>query len=193
MGQSEPWVYHGTDHFRAQKARGVLASVDKPEVVRLHLGAGRKYFRDYINIDLKGPKLDLVQDIRTLPYGDETVDEILMIHVIEHIWATKVELYLKEYYRVLKKGGKLIMEAPDLRKVLEFFKQDDPPAGLTYGALYGEGALKEGEREIEDMHKWCWTYSTLRQVAEKVGFKTSEEVAQFHVPQRDFRIVCVKE
>lgn len=191
MGQ-EYWAYHLTDHCREAKAGGVLAGVDRPDVVRLHLGAGNRYFRDYINVDVRGDRLDREADITSLPEGDGTVDEILLIHVFEHFWVDEADKILGEYYRVLKPGGRLVMEMPDLKKVLEFFKDPKAPLHVTYGALYGGYIFGSEGKTVEDLHKWCWTFETLAAIAKKVGFECEEGVPQYHLPQRDFRIVCVK-
>lgn len=191
MGQ-EYWAYHGSDHFRAQKAGEFLPGGGGEDVVRLHLGAGKRYFRGYVNIDVQGDRLDKKGDIRKLDYPDESVDEILAVHVFEHFWADEVEGILKEWNRVLKPGGKLILEMPDLKKVLKLFEDPKSPVNLTYGALYGGYIFGSEGKTVEDLHKWIWTFDTLSVLAEKAGFECQEEVAQYHVPQRDFRIVCVK-
>ena len=162
-------------------------------MVKLHLGAGKRYFRDYINIDLNGEGLDRRMDIRTLDYPDGSVDEIMLIHVWEHFWADEADAILKEYFRALKPGGKLIMEMPDIKKVLHFFTRPDAPVALTYRALYGGYINGEEAKCIESLHKWAWTYDTLAPLAEKVGFKCAEGVPQYHMVHRDFRIECTKE
>jgi len=54
----------------------------------------------------KFDKVDLVN----LPYPDEYFDEILSLETIEHV---QVPLkYIKELYRVLKPGGRLVLSAP---------------------------------------------------------------------------------
>lgn len=44
-------------------------------------------------------------------FADETFDAILMYHVIEHV--EKPEEIIQEIFRILKKGGKLIIATPD--------------------------------------------------------------------------------
>ena len=49
-------------------------------------------------------------DIRNLPYRDVSFDGILASHVLEHVYEdTKA---MEELYRILRKGGILIAEAP---------------------------------------------------------------------------------
>lgn len=55
-------------------------------------------------------KIDIVSDITCIPVENESFDVVLCTEVFEHI--PHPELALKEFYRILKKGGKLILTAP---------------------------------------------------------------------------------
>ena len=54
-------------------------------------------------------KFDKV-DLLNLPYGNNYFDEILSLETIEHVQSPL--MFLKELYRVLKPGGKLILSVP---------------------------------------------------------------------------------
>lgn len=95
---------------------------------------------------------------------------------------------------MLKPGGKLILEMPDLKKVLEHFKAEEISLTLTMLALYG-GSQVNGQpsERIEDLHKWAWTFETIKIPLEKAGFKEIvEKPAEYHFPIRDFRVEAVK-
>ncbi|HXM47106.1 MAG TPA: methyltransferase domain-containing protein [Pyrinomonadaceae bacterium] len=55
-------------------------------------------------------KLDIVSDISAIPLPDESFDAIVCVEVLEHL-PTPL-LALKEFSRLLKKGGRLIVTAP---------------------------------------------------------------------------------
>lgn len=55
-------------------------------------------------------KLDIVSDIIDIPLEDQSLDTILCVEVIEHVEDPL--LVFKEFSRLLKKGGKLILTAP---------------------------------------------------------------------------------
>jgi len=55
-------------------------------------------------------ELDIISDITNIPVQDESFDAIMCIEVFEHI--TNPLDALKEFNRILKKGGKLILTAP---------------------------------------------------------------------------------
>src|SRR5690348_3401520 len=55
--------------------------------IRLNLGAGRRRLDGYINVDLAPePPPDIQADARALPLPDAYADEILAIHLLEHLY-----------------------------------------------------------------------------------------------------------
>jgi predicted SAM-dependent methyltransferase len=94
-------------------------------MIKLNLGCGDKILPGYINVDVAseraGKKPDVISDIRKLTFNDNYADEILSVHVIEHFWRWEVSDILKEWIRVLKPGGKLILECPNLQAACEEF------------------------------------------------------------------------
>ncbi|NMB83853.1 methyltransferase domain-containing protein [Candidatus Roizmanbacteria bacterium] len=55
-------------------------------------------------------KIKIVSDITTIPLKNSSIDNILCTEVLEHL--PRPELAIKEFHRLLKKGGKLILTAP---------------------------------------------------------------------------------
>jgi predicted SAM-dependent methyltransferase len=74
---------------------------------------------DYTTTDLNSPLADVKADICNLPFKDEEFDVILCNHVLEHIPDdTKA---MQELYRILKKGGMVILQIPqDLSRETTF-------------------------------------------------------------------------
>jgi SAM-dependent methyltransferase len=88
------------------------AAVDLP--VKLNLGCGAHSRPDgYIHVDReREANPDLILDIETSrwPWRDQTVDEVLLNHVMEHIG--NVKWVYQETYRVLKPGGVMQINVP---------------------------------------------------------------------------------
>ena len=84
--------------------------------LRLHLGCGRTILKGWVNVDriaLRG--VDLTADLnacltRCLPFEDDSVDEFLMSHVIEHI--TDTLSLMQELHRIAKPGAILTARTP---------------------------------------------------------------------------------
>ena len=52
--------------------------------MKLNLGCGDLILEGYNNCDLYNPKADTKCDVTKLPFGNESVEEILAQHIIEH-------------------------------------------------------------------------------------------------------------
>lgn len=65
---------------------------------------------DYTTCDLESPLAKVKADICDLPFADATFDWILCNHVLEHI--PNDTQAMKELYRVLKPGGKALLQVP---------------------------------------------------------------------------------
>jgi predicted SAM-dependent methyltransferase len=158
------------------------------QAVKLHLGCGRKKLEGWLNCDLHDSDWDM--DIRDLPFADNSVSEIMAIHVCEHFYRHELTNVMVEWHRVLKVGGKIALELPCLDRVLSHFMSGSPD-NLTLWALYGApNTHQDGEPAL---HKWCWSKAEFRKVLEQAGFKNiMEETPHYHVPSRDMRFVAMK-
>ena len=156
--------------------------------MKLNLGCGSKKIEGFIGVDIKNA--DVVADIRHLPFPDESVDEIMAVHVVEHFYVREILKVLRNWYEVLKPGGLMVLELPCLDKVLKHFAAGSPE-NMTLWPLYGDpNTHKDGEPAL---HKWCWSTEQFRQLLKAVGFDDiREETPHYHQPSRDMRFVCIK-
>jgi SAM-dependent methyltransferase len=170
--------------------------------IKLNLGCGDKILDGYINVDVAneraGKQPDIVCDIRKLSvFEDDYCEEILSVHVFEHFWRWEVENILKEWMRVLKPGGKLILECPNLQAACEAFLRDPdlsalpgPEGQRTMWVLYGDPRWQDPLM----VHRWGYTPKSLAQVLFNCGFTDiKQEPAQFKLREpRDMRITGIK-
>ena len=88
--------------------------------MRLNLGCGDNKMTGYLNVDSQAACApDKVVDLEIFPwpFDDNSVDEIVMSHVLEHLGETK-DIYLsiiKELYRVCKAGAEINIKVPHPR------------------------------------------------------------------------------
>ena len=96
--------------------------------MKLNLGCGQNKQAGYVNTDREpAVQPDVVMDLEKFPwpFEDDSVDEVLAFHVLEHVGATP-ELFIRimqELYRVCRKGATVRIAVPHLRHD-NFF--DDP-------------------------------------------------------------------
>jgi SAM-dependent methyltransferase len=125
--------------------------------VILNIGCGESLLPDCINVDCTTNALvkpDLVCDVRkeALPYEDESVDEIWMIHALEHIELYYWEVIFKEFARVLKPNGILLLAYPEFEKCAKNFVDNTNDARSFWRAtLYGR-QLYPSDYHVVPMH-----------------------------------------
>lgn len=177
-------------------------SMSHPQaLIRLNLGCGDKILPGYINVDVapsrKGYKPDIQCDLRQLHCPDHYADEVMAIHVIEHFYYWEAEPLLREWLRVLKPGGKLILECPNLISACtEFLKSPDTAAlpdingKQTMWVFYGDPIWQDPLM----CHRWAYTPASLGRLLMQTGFvNVRQEPAQFKMKEpRDMRVVGEK-
>ena len=91
-------------------------------MLKLNLGCGSTKIPGYVNIDVeKKCKPDKVCNFlkEVLPFENESCDEILLFHTIEHIRRVSHGFVLANIHRVLKKNGTFYVSFPEFRKCYE--------------------------------------------------------------------------
>jgi len=170
--------------------------------VRLNLGCGDKILPGYVNVDVAetraGKRPDVLCDLHALTsFQDTSVDEILSVHVVEHFWRWEVVGVLKEWVRVLKPGGLMVLECPNLKSACEaFLANPDLHAGpgqegqRSMWVFYGDPSW----RDPLMVHRWGYTPQSLAALMAEVGLvNIRQEPAQFKLREpRDMRIVGEK-
>jgi SAM-dependent methyltransferase len=156
----------------------------------LHVGCGPvrigslPYFRDggwdeirydidpSVDPDIVGTSLDMSI------IEDGAVDAIWSSHNIEHVWSYEVPVVLREFRRVLRPDGFLVVLCPDVLQLAEAVVQGQleetlyhSPAGpiTTIDVLYGhQASLRAGNTYMA--HKMAFTSDTLAGHLLRAGF-----------------------
>ena len=170
--------------------------------IKLNLGCGDKILDGYINVDVvesrAGKKPDVICDLHDLSkFKSNSVDEILAVHVVEHFWQWEVVDILKEWTRVLKPGGKMILECPNLISAAEEFLKNSDVAAM--GGSEGQRSMwvfygDPGWKDPLMIHRWGYTPRSLATVMSTAGLsELKQEPAQFKLREpRDMRITGIK-
>ena len=126
-----------------------------------------------VNPDIVGT----LTDMKLVETG--SVDAVYSSHNIEHIYPHEVPIALREFYRVLKEDGMVVITCPDLQSVCEAVVQDkllEPLYESDIGPispidiLYGHrGFIAQGNEYMA--HKGGFTYSVLDGAFYEAGFK----------------------
>ena len=144
----------------------------------------------FTNIDaFPGDGVDVVCDARELQYEDNSVDEVVMLHAIEHFTLDDACMIIRKAFGWLKPGGTLIIEAPDVFKAVK----NSPSEFESIKGIFGDIAeLRKGRDGYQ--HKWGWTGALMQQELASAGFNVSEvtEGISHQRQWRDFRVVGYK-
>ena len=119
-----PKPYPIYDAHRIERL-SILDALNDPDVQNvcrgrvLDAGCGRKPYKslfknytEWIGIDKLNPLADVIGDVTKLPFKDETFDTILCTQTLQYVEEPGVAI--KEFNRVLKMGGHLILTVPFL-------------------------------------------------------------------------------
>ena len=86
--------------------------------LKLNLGSGQNPQQGFVNVDKHGAP-DLKYDLEALPWPwpDNSVSQILLVHVLEHLGATPDAFIgiMKEMYRVCEPGARIDIVVPHPR------------------------------------------------------------------------------
>ncbi len=135
---------------------------------KIHLGSGWHHIKDYVNVDKYVPhrthgfdvQADAGEYMQAVPL--DSVVEIVSKHMIEHLHRERAVRLMVLCFRAMKRGGRLILECPDLlsscRKFVESEGEADP------GGIFG------AHRYAGDTHLWGYSQKTLCRMVESVGF-----------------------
>jgi len=146
---------------RIIKENGLKNMVRYNKHIRLNLGSGGIEVPGYISVDKYDERANLIMDVWELDkyFPENSVEEMLASHLFEHINPYDSVETLVKWRKILKPGGKLIMEVPNIEELCKDFvvasKQE------RYGILnciYGSVNTRAGgdKSEITSPHMWGW-------------------------------------
>ena len=101
--------------------------------MRLNLGSGDRAIGGYLSVDIF-PPADVVCDLALeWPWPDSSVDEVQALDIIEHI-SDKVH-FMNELHRVLRPGGKAIIETPNAARGAGFWQDPTHKSGWVINSF----------------------------------------------------------
>jgi ubiquinone/menaquinone biosynthesis C-methylase UbiE len=169
--------------------------------MRVNFGAGRKVLDGYYNIDSEQhPKADRAPELiyvmefddgkirQQIPLEDGCADEVMSIHVLEHVHRFNADAVIAEFKRLLKDGGKLVLEVPNIEVACRNLINGTTDQ-LSLWAIYG--SPKSGGLFVS--HLWGYSPKTLTELVAAHGFKDIRIMPpQYHMKNRDFRLEAIK-
>lgn len=159
-------------------------------MVKVNLGSGKDYRDGYINIDngsIFNTKRDITADIFYYDMPLDSVDEILLSHLVMYIRPDEMEILLKRWYGWLKSGGKIEIETIDIEKVMVYALnpiEDKRVDSWGFTNIFGT--------EETGPHRWGWRADILEEKLKKVGFSSITKTFGDKNPNRDYKLIAIK-
>lgn len=157
--------------------------------MKINAGCGKRILPGWVNVDLC-QEADIRCDLAAIHkhFVAGSADVIMAIHVIEHLAPSSLPSVLRQFRAILKRGGRLILELPDVVKCARNLL-DGKPDQMGLWGLYGEPTNEtEPALKLAHVHKWGWTFATLGPVVAEAGFRdVVERQTEYHPVGRDCR------
>lgn len=105
--------------------------------------------------------------MQPIPLESEVASEIHSYHFIEHVFAWEAQAVIAEFRRLLKPGGLLVIECPNIKLAAENLLGGMPDQWCMW-PFYGD----PGQKNPYMTHKWGYTQKTLKRLLMDAGFNT---------------------
>jgi len=140
----------------------------------VNIGCGYRPLSGWVNLDLVPGYAEIVWDIRNgLPFKDQSVTALFCEHVIEHLTKEDGMRLVREFRRVVQKGGVARISTPDARKyLLSYVNNDD----FLRHPRFGDGRRPRLDLVNQMMrenghHLWVYDQHSLSTLLHEAGFE----------------------
>jgi hypothetical protein len=151
---------------------------------RIEIGSGSRPRDGYVHVDVaRFPHVEVLSKGVSLPFGDGWAEEILAIHMLEHVPPPRIKDVLAEWYRVLTSGGRLEIHVPNGAVLADALQErgGSDAVWAVQGAVFGYGC---GPTErtpaaltgVPD-HRILWTFPLLAASLSSAGFGDVRDVS----------------
>jgi len=156
-------------------------------VVRLDIGSGGRSERgaDWLGVDAYVPTADVQAEMGDLPFETESVEEIFSAHALEHVAIRQVLPTLQEWFRVLRPGGRLTLQVPDLAWCLIQWLAH-PTTGFELMRIFGN------QEHDGEYHRCGFTPQILAEQLTTVGFAVRKIDTIWSHAQQTLSVEAVK-
>lgn len=147
--------------------------------MKINIGCGKQTWADFFCVDaVRHPRARRAPDLlhafkfngevlaNPLPLPDAGADEVHSYHFLEHVYRWEAPALVREFHRLLKPNGLLVLELPNIAAAAKnlLAGMDDQ---MAMWPLYGD----PGHKDPFMCHRWGYTPATLVALLEAAGFE----------------------
>jgi predicted SAM-dependent methyltransferase len=127
-------------------------------------GSSAYYSFEEFNDVIKNKKLYWCDLTSKIPLDDNSIDVVFTSHFLGHLTKNQGESLLNDIFRLMKPGGLVRILVPDLDIAIKRFSEGD--INNTLGLFF-----YTSEECDFSAHKYNYTFGSLKDKLEKIGFK----------------------
>lgn len=153
---------------------------DEVSPLKVEVGCGHHPSPGYVHVDINrsARHLEHVGPVWDLPFENDSVEELLAIHVLEHVHPSDLSRTLSEWHRVLSPRGRLQIHVPNAPEIFTSFCNSSPSRkwaliNALFG-MYGGADISNpqqiGSRFRSD-HQAMYDLALLENVLREAGFR----------------------
>ena len=152
-----------------------MTLIDFKGKTRINLGSGKSTVlypslkESHFNVDVRQYEgTDLIADMRSLEFPDETFEEILISDCLDHVTYFEGKILLRKFVGWLTSKGTLQIHTPNLRFLAVALAQGDYHEALKW--LYGTDG--EGSTNYDsNVIRWCYSKEELSRLVTLNGLQ----------------------
>jgi glycogen(starch) synthase len=143
------------------------------DLIRVNLGCGELPLAGYINVDCRRvPEVDVVADVRRLPFAANSLFEIYSSHLVEHFPSHHLRRIILPYWKsLLRAGGNLRTVCPNWQVMLDRLQRGEMSLEDFHLVTFG------GQEYEADTHFAMYTPETLSAALMDAGYHSIQIVA----------------
>ncbi len=172
------YLTDGYTNIDIQLPEAFLAK-ERPDLVKKNGTNFANYYKEHVGrnsflsgvLQHKENVCDIFADIRKLPFEEGTVDEILGVQVFEHFSFVEGKQLLKYWISLLKQGGVMHLDVPDLDGTVDIYKTDK---------VWATRLLFGSQKNEYGVHRSMYNKETLGDLFYEMGLKDVTYLANMH-------------
>jgi len=134
---------------------------------KVHLGCGERRLPGFINVDARESSCtDLVCDMNSLPFEDNSIDLFYLCHSLEHISMHNVQSLLQMLNKMLKPLGRIYISVPDFSVLSSLYLSGRVPLTSIVRAIHG------GQEYPGNTHFMSYDFDLLSALLMATGFSS---------------------
>lgn len=140
--------------------------------MRVELGSGLYPRNGYTHLDIDSslPCIEVVGDIRRLPFAYCSIDEILIVNVLEHFFYDEIVQILHDLYAILRTGGVIKCYVPDILQITERIVKCESRPNYSVSDIVSYIGYIYGNKQKYYQHHFGFTARLLAHLLDMAGF-----------------------